>query len=277
MKKTEADDILYHYCSTTAFYSIVSNKMIRLSALSLSNDSAEGKVLFDHLREYCANKDVDAKLASGLKEWVESINDSMLHVGFCLSGDGGDRLSQWRGYADDAQGFSIGFSREYLETLAKFYEDKPDPHGQRRVHYVVPVQYQKNEQKESLYPIFDSVRRSLELGKNDLDESGALGCEIFTSLYSMKLNAFIEEKEVRVLSLMCTHKFWIEDPSSFYPAPNKLIPYRELEIERLPKLDAIKRVVIGPKNISTNAMVELFLRSNQFANVEVCSSCASYR
>lgn len=37
----------------------------------------------------------------------------MSALGFCLSEDG-DVLSQWRGYADNAQGVAIGFEIENL-------------------------------------------------------------------------------------------------------------------------------------------------------------------
>ena len=38
-------------------------------------------------------------------------------LGFCLSKKG-DLLSQWRGYADDAFGVSIGFEKDYLKKLS---------------------------------------------------------------------------------------------------------------------------------------------------------------
>lgn len=38
-------DVLYHYCSTDTFHAIVSKSCVRLSALSLSNDTLEGKMV----------------------------------------------------------------------------------------------------------------------------------------------------------------------------------------------------------------------------------------
>lgn len=36
---------IYHHCSNEAFYSIISNQEIRLTSLSLSNDSKEGEIV----------------------------------------------------------------------------------------------------------------------------------------------------------------------------------------------------------------------------------------
>jgi hypothetical protein len=39
----DTPDILYHYCSNATFLSIIESNTIRLSDLSLSNDSQEGR------------------------------------------------------------------------------------------------------------------------------------------------------------------------------------------------------------------------------------------
>ena len=41
--------ILYHYCSNIAFHSIIENRRIWLSSLSLSNDSMEGRIVAEIL------------------------------------------------------------------------------------------------------------------------------------------------------------------------------------------------------------------------------------
>jgi hypothetical protein len=41
--------VLYHYCSTSTFVSIISGKSIWLSSLNLSNDTMEGKLVAETL------------------------------------------------------------------------------------------------------------------------------------------------------------------------------------------------------------------------------------
>lgn len=44
--------VLHHYCSTETFMAIVASKSIRLSALSMSNDSEEGRLVLRLTRSW---------------------------------------------------------------------------------------------------------------------------------------------------------------------------------------------------------------------------------
>ena len=61
------------------------------------------------------------------------MEESLVGVGFCLSEEG-DLLSQWRGYAADASGVVIGFSRNYLDWLCS--SNLPDELGGLNLHKV---------------------------------------------------------------------------------------------------------------------------------------------
>ncbi|WP_146039294.1 MULTISPECIES: hypothetical protein [unclassified Variovorax] len=86
---------------------IVAGKSIRLSALSMSNDSEEGRLVL-RLTEKLgqANRTAPAVIASLEAHWNEvmAANEGL---GFCLS-ERGDLLSQWRGYAAQGRGVSLG-------------------------------------------------------------------------------------------------------------------------------------------------------------------------
>lgn len=106
--------ILYHYCSNNAFHSIIENSSIWLSSLSLSNDSMEGKLVAEIIGLIAKDDELDQAATERLQESVFRLEQFVDGLGFCLS-ECGDLLSQWRGYADDATGVSIGFSKNYLE------------------------------------------------------------------------------------------------------------------------------------------------------------------
>jgi len=55
-------------------------------------------------------------------------------LGFCLSFYG-DLLSQWRGYADDGCGVSIGFGVPYLKSLVHSERDKAPHFALHHVRY----------------------------------------------------------------------------------------------------------------------------------------------
>lgn len=166
-----AKDIVYHYCSVDTFYSIITNKTLRLSDLNKTNDYAEKiwshkaikkaiidiiKELTNELKEYkgiiypvmeeCVNE-IENNITKGLKT-------NILTLIVCFSGKS-DKLSQWRGYGDDGKGVSIGFDLNKLELLkgSKYNENFKDLFNIK----VQPVIYDDKKQydviKENLYRI----------------------------------------------------------------------------------------------------------------------------
>lgn len=123
-------DVLYHYCSLYIFCNIMKNHSIRLSDVTKSNDSNElvwatwqcetaviekfleysnrMKVNYDfrntRFRDFnkIADKYQFMDTSKSIKSWI-----------FCLS-EKEDNFGQWRGYADDGYGVSIGFNKNYF-------------------------------------------------------------------------------------------------------------------------------------------------------------------
>lgn len=118
-------DTLYHYTSSSAFVEIIKNNSIWLSDLSLSNDYKEGKIVMETVDRLLDDANLKTNQKEFIKDALMSLENNFSCYGFCLS-QNPDQLSQWRGYADDGSGFSIGFSRKYLyELTAIAYEDGP--------------------------------------------------------------------------------------------------------------------------------------------------------
>lgn len=63
---------LHHYCSSAVFLSIVRNKEIWLTDLSLSNDRAEGVWMLEHWLDKFSSRDSEQRLQrKGAKTAVE--------------------------------------------------------------------------------------------------------------------------------------------------------------------------------------------------------------
>ena len=98
-------EVMYHYCSTTAFVSIVESKTIWLSDFKTTNDNMEGRWA-DHLLSIPDDLPHRNDILSAL-----SLDR---HVAFCgptyirCFSLERDLLSQWHGYADNGQGVAIG-------------------------------------------------------------------------------------------------------------------------------------------------------------------------
>lgn len=281
---------LFHYCSTSSFLPIILNKAIWLSSLTLSNDSLEGKILSDVLKRVTDRYDIDWQTKTVIHEQYKFFEDFFDGLGFCLS-ETGDLLSQWRGYADDGQGFSIGFTKEYLELLSN-ERDKDKPWF--KLHKVI---YNPEEQDMAIRPILDEIKSDVESGKlkipiqnallisNESIKSNAEEYEksirplfikllsTVANMFALKSEAFSEEREWRLVSLMLRSQ---SDDCLFRYNRDRLIPYRQFKLIKLSD-NIISDVIIGPKNITPIEIVNKLLILNGYDNVNVCRSKASYR
>src|SRR5436305_8177482 len=114
------DELIYHYCGANAFTQIVRSRTMWHTAFSALNDSTERKWgltqfldAVDKLRSVCGFEFIDR-----ITEIVRLAQNCSVAMVSSFSLDG-DLLSQWRAYADDGRGFSIGMSAYELEMPAK--------------------------------------------------------------------------------------------------------------------------------------------------------------
>ncbi|RYE50851.1 MAG: DUF2971 domain-containing protein [Hyphomicrobiales bacterium] len=283
-------DVLYHYCSTNTFQQIISNRTIRLSALTLSNDALEGKLVSAVIKRLAQANKVEPWRIERLMERVDMLENLFDGLGLCLS-EAGDLLSQWRGYADDAHGFSIGFSRSYLQWLGQIKADLPLPGF--GIHKVL---YKDEEHESELRPSYDEMMKSVEAGalqaglvtllggprseeaaameKTAADQLSRTILMLFFKWFLLKSDAFSEEREVRLISY-----FFRSDADAgvrYRATRNCIIPYREFALQEQER-NPIVEVYIGPKQRTPVKEIEYFLASNGFGNVNVMRSAAPYR
>jgi hypothetical protein len=285
--------ILYHYCSNNAFHSIIENRRIYLSSLSLSNDSMEGKLVAEILARIAKADGLDQSATQRFQKLVSGLEQIIDGLGFCLSEDG-DLLSQWRGYAADATGVSIGFSKDYLEQLAEARrsEDKPGFTLER-------VEYDLEIQESLIKPTYIEIKklinegafkfsgkRSLLDGRSDYEVKrdnekinsafsrlSVTVLTLFAKLFLLKASAFREERELRMISYFVKTG---EDVCSFRAQNDRIVPYREFALLES-ESGSIVKVILGPKNMTPNYVIDSFLKQRGFPNVTISHSEATYR
>ncbi|MCG7865450.1 MAG: DUF2971 domain-containing protein [Candidatus Thiodiazotropha taylori] len=288
-------DTLYHYCSNYVFQSIIENKSIWLSSLLQSNDSAEGKFVSNYILHTLKYRErLSSDIIYKLDGVLDDIDSNASAFGFCLSEED-DLLSQWRGYAEDGQGISIGFSKEYLEILTANEEEK---YGLM----LCKIDYYTIDSIEPINPFVSKIWTYIFNGAFSFipkDSHGSptnpdakkkqnalfdlLRCltEMSYHKFRIKSKAFSEEKEWRLLA----------EPQSkgispaineglksckFRSTANKLIPYIEVKLKDF-GANPIKEVIIGPKNETPIELIQLLLRNRGFMDVNVRHSKATYR
>lgn len=283
---------LHHYCSIEAFISIVSSRTIRLSLLSQSNDTEEGRWILRFLKQQIDQDKELLPIKDTLIRLIEGSLQFLSFGGFCLSEDG-DLLSQWRGYADNGQGVAIGFSKSYLEKLGGLITAEGSGVSLSPVNYGDPDQ--KSEVIELLNEILERAKRLSKCNRGSLllpateDEKkeydNANMSLIISSAplmligHKYKNPAFSEEKEWRLMSI--TFPFGevglsLEEVCDFRSGGNRLVPYRPVPLVKAEE-KIIDSIVLGPRNVSHVEHVSALLRKHGFHDVEVSKSSATYR
>lgn len=117
IKSYPNDLIFYHYCSPETFLSICSGKKLRFSDLNSMNDHLENiwgyNIWIEVANDLLQAEEIHKDFIDRIDSVLHMASFTFLKLACCLSKDG-DVLSQWRAYASDATGYSIGFSANDL-------------------------------------------------------------------------------------------------------------------------------------------------------------------
>ena len=109
------EKVVYHYCDANALLSILTNQKLWYTHAAYLNDTMEIKRGVEICQELLSDKlksfPNDPVLESA-KSYLANAEKWQYYV--CCFSDGRDKLSQWRAYANDGDGFAIGFKKHYL-------------------------------------------------------------------------------------------------------------------------------------------------------------------
>ena len=308
--------IIYQYLPLSTFHTSIKNKTIRLCDITKSNDYLEKKVYRESLKPAIDEAfkmlqlplTADTETATGYTFFEcmeEEFNAYLSHVTFvsCFSRNG-DLLSQWRGYANDAEGMAIGYDRF---VLARCLRD-----DQR--FRITDIEYKNRSQIELLAGvIFDyisAIERDYNIESKEklawylIDEFEDvledMDRDIVPSVCSMKNPAFSEETETRIVfdpnfgyvfeedgieqkyTKICGCARLKMSPVGYFVRNGNLIPYIDINYEKAINSGIIKRITIGPKAKVTTNELKSYLYFNGFnaeaiEKINIETSSLSYR
>lgn len=302
-KKTK---ILYHYSTMSSLKAIVENQTLFCSNSAYLNDKREYNYGLDLFKDALKKKliDSDAGIETNIINSVlKRLNEKNVsnHFATCFSLEG-DLLSQWRAYADDGKGISIGFDRKKLiegfDNIAKGFYIEYNLVNQLKLVEILIKQ------------IFDFYIEKFDI-LNNLKSEGSLYDDLSQEINELidkyiglfKHNSFAEEKEFRFeTSIDIQFNQSLESVSYRIGKNNLLVPYKTLstnyalEKERLKdnieKLEAfeksnnlkvkklpITQIIIGPSlDFELNKhSINDFLIKNDYIDVEIIPSDVPYR
>jgi hypothetical protein len=265
---------LYHYCSSSAFVSIIRSRCVWLSDFTSLNDSQEVEWTHALTRSALAARPSEERdrVLEGLAAYPPK-----LYVG-CFSEDG-DLLGQWRGYAADGSGFAIGF----CPTAFEWVDGVPYPSGSSDVVGLTSVIYDRLTQEKE-------VRRIIaEVFAQERSKDWFVGGGILRQMsVCFKNPSFKEEREWRFVHFPYLIEDDPEDPDKplrfesrgvlgplhFRATDRGVVSYFQYPF-RMPH--CIHNVIIGPKNPGNENTVLSLLRSQGYRGVKVHRSQSSYR
>jgi len=264
---------LFHYCSSETFLLILGSGEVLASALTLSNDTMEGRWIEKIISKLCVG---DAELAqheTAILNRFQWAAQNFIGLGFCLS-ETGDLLSQWRGYADNGLGVSIGFNPDALARI-----------GHASLQKVI---YDEVEQIELLKFLIAKIKGHVAAGafksKAGIsnvwegvaidDASIALTQTLMFStpdIYRLKNPAFREEQEWRLVNPNATMH-----GGEFRAKGDRISPMTCYDLKHA-GIPAILEVVLGPKHITPEPVISAALERFGFKDVKVSRSSVTYR
>lgn len=253
----------------------------------------EGRLVNHTIMRLAERDGLDANTRDTLQNGVAFVENMFDGLGFCLSKDG-DLLSQWRGYADDARGVSVGFDRTYLENLAKAIKGKKIPN-----FALYKVEYEHSIHEAKIEPIYNELRRLINEGAfklqglrtlldtrteveiaeddrriaNARDELIRKKIELLPHIFALKTPAFKEEQEWRLVSIFM---HGTEEDCLYRAAQNRIVSYRAFDLSTS-DIPAISEVILGPKHETPEHVVWSMLKQAGFGEVSIRRSEASYR
>lgn len=270
--KSDLPGTIYHYCGLTSFRAILESKQLWLSDVHCMNDSTEQTWLINMaMRSLC-----DPRYQGYLQAITTNFDwmDLNPHA-FCFS-ERPDLLSQWRAYAEDGKGYSIGYSSSWIESQRYLYPR----------HYVAlwQVEYEEDKQREFLNHYIGDYLTRMKNGGNQCEEGMKLILAIYGLSGACKNPNFEEEKEIRLLVMEP------RNPNIFYEnytqgisekccrnKGGRCISYFKLDFPE----DAITSIYLGPKNNAKHDDLELkiFLLENGYDlnRIEIMTSDIPYR
>ncbi len=280
----DTPNVLYHYTSGEGLLGIIKNKEIWATNVRYMNDISEleygCKIIKDSIIKFKERNQSEHILNVVLDYFLnEEISDferewDVYIACFCKNGD---KLSQWRGYGGNGDGFSIGIHRSSFR-LASWFS-------------LIKVIYTEEEQEARVFKILNDyccainifIKKYPTLDKNYLINycEEKITNELLNLAFTFKNKVFDEEEEWRIIKF--NDRNWGIINVEFRTNKGEIIPFTKIRFDNSASdsvnLNTIKQIYIGPtlEPLKTKITTEMLLRKYGFNQTGVKSSEIPYR
>ncbi|HHQ6551498.1 TPA: DUF2971 domain-containing protein [Serratia fonticola] len=268
--------LIYHYCGPQTFVQLIENSKIWLSSTKNMNDFAEGEWFAKAYQDFLNHKRENLGDEFCNFAWSHfNLNMQPKYI-TCFSKNG-DSLSQWRAYAQDGEGVSIGFDASQLGAKGEAAFPNIDPHSSLMI---ANVRYMSVEQ---IHKALDKILNISLTKKEGHEQSFDFATNCIGLFMLVKNPAFSEEEETRliysplIIPYQDERKYTVENNIGNFKhriSNGYLTSHFEYEID---SNHAIKEIILGPKNKFSSYDVGNILGFKGLKKVHVRPSIATYR
>jgi hypothetical protein len=277
---TKPPSVLYHYTTQRGLLGILETDSIWATKIHYLNDSSEYQLAVDVANDVLhalLKGERGTKKRTKIKCLLDNLRSiEQMNVCVCSFSEHGDRLSQWRAYAHEASGFSVGFHSEQVEHQAKSQDFS-----------LVRCIYDEKQQRDLIEEtVLTSLGQDFNTTPSRVDPeqprtffvlaTGGDFARRFAQLAPLiKSPAFHEEAEWRLIST----KGVDVRTMSFRPGKSMLIPYVQFRLGS-DKMKYLHSLTVGPtphRQLAEYAANSLLARWAVAHSPKVHSSKAPYR
>lgn len=261
MSTKSMPDIIYHYTSNEVLLKILSAKSFRMSSSHHLNDSTEGEQFFSVLPGHRSGPN-SAKIAS-----IRKSLDAFDFFVTCFSAKS-DLLSQWRGYAKNGSGVSIGFRKQSIVDAIRGSYDL--------LLYQVTYANTIGDLSSATNKTIDAI----------ISSSGTPSDEALKSFakerWAIKQAGFSEEQESRLIltidaSLPTFGSSATGLEVGYFASDTEVREYVDFKFGYYEDIEFIESITLGPTNRTNEDALKRHLNKIGFGAVDVKRSCISYR
>lgn len=291
--------LLYHYTDAGGLQGIVKQQAIWATHYKYTNDFKEVRhgieIILEEIRKRLdkkGNTHTPTRLLLQLLDGMINKGKPFSEFFVCCFSEEGNLLSQWRAYARDGIGYSIGYSPEDLGRLHQHFSNEPVQ--------LLSVIYKKNKQREFarnllewLIPNFESYVAAFQTEivsvdyENWSDDCKAAICRanaaafkwLLAAAVRLKHEGFSEEREWRLIYPVLSHSEPSPPLDIKHRTPNgQLTPYVAIPLKA-----PIRKIWIGPKQprfesqVADYAVRSLFQQAKVAVLPEIVVSGIPYR
>lgn len=284
VESEQPEKLLYHYTTQAGLLGILEKKQIWATHYRYLNDISEGKIISDALwgefisrlhasdsfwRELgiprvsgtsslkIAEDDMDI-YDSGLSFLSQISQQDTFVTSFSAEGD---LLSQWRGYTDSLEGYSIGFSKDHLEKVAKSFSGHLSGDFACKTDSLVKCIYSNFDEKEKIGADCEAAVSAYIQNAKEIKLSyggfGSLPGQLHQAArnhfypfllrtIATKDGSFHEEAEWRFIFNSSSPDFEELADIQFRTGRSMITPYLQVPLGTELYPFAIKKIIVGP-------------------------------